>query len=80
MPSGNVGDMAHLVFLELLDHQGEGLSVLREEGCVGVATGLGLFERLGQEGNESIEVLFLGYKEYSEALVLFMLVAGHETG
>jgi hypothetical protein len=50
-----------LVLVELLEHEGQSGGVLGEELGVGVTTVFGLFEGFGEEGDESVEVLFLNY-------------------
>ena len=60
VPGCDVGDVLGLVLVELLEEQGEDVGVLGEEVGVGVAAVLGLFEGLGEEGYEGVEVLFLG--------------------
>jgi hypothetical protein len=51
--------MFGLVLVELSKQVSHGVGVLGEELGVGIATKLGLFEAFGEEGNMSIDILFL---------------------
>ncbi|KAJ6443531.1 hypothetical protein O9K51_04710 [Purpureocillium lavendulum] len=57
VPGGHVGDVLGLVLVELAQHEGEGAGVLGEEARVLVARVVGLFESLGEDGDEGVEVL-----------------------
>ncbi|KAI6767827.1 hypothetical protein HG530_005836 [Fusarium avenaceum] len=59
VPGGYVADVFGLVLVELSKQVGHGVGVLGEELGVGIATELGLFEAFGEEGNMSIDILFL---------------------
>jgi hypothetical protein len=51
--------MLGLVLVELSKEVGHGVGVLGEEFGVGIATEFGLFEAFGEEGDMSVDVLFL---------------------
>lgn len=60
VPGGDVGDVLRLVVVELLEHEGDGVGVLREEGGVGVAAVLGPVEGFRKLGDDAVEVGLLG--------------------
>jgi hypothetical protein len=56
VPGGNVRDVFGLVFVELLEHEGDGVGVLREEGGVGVAAVFSPVEGLRKFGDDVVEI------------------------
>lgn len=60
VPGGHVGHVLGLVVVELLEHEGQHVGVLRQQRRVGVAAKVGLFEGLGEDGHDGVEILGVG--------------------